>query len=384
MSNRNSPACTDRAAAPLQKKVAKGKSARHARHRGVTLIELMISMTLGLVAIGALGSLFVASKQISRIQENLGDVQEAGRLGFEVLAREVRMAGHLGCPRTGRVVNLLKNQGSDWWANAFAAPIAGYDEAQTFAPATTRIAGTDVLTILRAGNNSMSVTGFDNTNERFTLNKAHTFKNNGVAIVCDNAQASVFHLATPSGSQFDIQAKSHGTTGNCSAYVGHPGSCPASAASEVAGSCSGGLRPCDYTYGADATVSPYEATAFYIGTNDNGVRALFRMNLSNAFAAQEIIEGVWDMQLLYGQDTNADGQADRYQSATQLGAPGSANWAQVVSVQVNLVTYSPENNVTTDKQQYTAGFTSTSKTTATDNHLRKAFSGTAFVRTPFN
>lgn len=90
------------------------------------------------------------------------------------------------------------------------------------------------------------------------------------------------------------------------------------------------------------------------------------------------------MQLLYGQDTNADGQADRYQSATQLGAPGSANWAQVVSVQVNLVTYSPENNVTTDKQQYTAGFTSTSKTTATDNHLRKAFSGTAFVRTPFN
>ncbi len=64
------------------------------RQAGVTLIELMISLVLGLLVVLAASGMFLSSKQTSRVQSDSALLQETGRYVLETLGRELRMAGY--------------------------------------------------------------------------------------------------------------------------------------------------------------------------------------------------------------------------------------------------------------------------------------------------
>jgi type IV pilus assembly protein PilW len=80
-----------------------------ARSRGFTLLELMISMVLGLVVIGGALGVVLSNRQSYRTNEGLSQVQERARTAFELLARDVRQAGVTGCNNNGRVANVLND-----------------------------------------------------------------------------------------------------------------------------------------------------------------------------------------------------------------------------------------------------------------------------------
>ena len=64
------------------------------RHQaGFSLMELMIAITLGLIVLLAVGSIYVGSRQTYRVQEDNARIQEAGRYALEVLGRSIRQAG---------------------------------------------------------------------------------------------------------------------------------------------------------------------------------------------------------------------------------------------------------------------------------------------------
>ncbi len=63
------------------------------RQGGFSLIELLVSMTLGLVMVGALVSLLSTSLQTNSQTSNSAQMTEEGGLALEFLARYVRMAG---------------------------------------------------------------------------------------------------------------------------------------------------------------------------------------------------------------------------------------------------------------------------------------------------
>ena len=68
------------------------------RHqRGLTLVELMIAMLLGLFLLGGLLQIFISSKQTYRMQEGLSRLQENGRFAIDFMARDIRLAGYKGC-----------------------------------------------------------------------------------------------------------------------------------------------------------------------------------------------------------------------------------------------------------------------------------------------
>ena len=54
--------------------------------RGVTLVELMVALVLGLVVSGAALALFMTNKQVYTSSENLDRVQESSRTAFELMA----------------------------------------------------------------------------------------------------------------------------------------------------------------------------------------------------------------------------------------------------------------------------------------------------------
>lgn len=64
---------------------------------GFTLVELMIASTLSVFMIAATITLFVNSKETSRINENLARLQENGRFAVSLISRDIRMADYRSC-----------------------------------------------------------------------------------------------------------------------------------------------------------------------------------------------------------------------------------------------------------------------------------------------
>ena len=64
------------------------------KQRGVTLIELLIGMMLGLALISGLSQLFVQSQSSFKLQRNLSDMTDDGVFVLDALAKGLRQAGY--------------------------------------------------------------------------------------------------------------------------------------------------------------------------------------------------------------------------------------------------------------------------------------------------
>ena len=65
--------------------------------RGFTLIELMISLVIGLLLSAAIVKIYADTSQIYRFQGAVSEVQENGRFASAFLRRTARLAGNFGC-----------------------------------------------------------------------------------------------------------------------------------------------------------------------------------------------------------------------------------------------------------------------------------------------
>ncbi|MDD5272015.1 MAG: PilW family protein [Methylovulum sp.] len=64
---------------------------------GMSLIELMVAMLIGLFLLGGILQIFTSSRQAYRIQDNLAHLQEDGRFALDFIANDVRMADFWEC-----------------------------------------------------------------------------------------------------------------------------------------------------------------------------------------------------------------------------------------------------------------------------------------------
>ena len=75
--------------------------------QGITLIELMIALVIGLLATGAMLKVYVDSSRLYRFNEGLARIQENGRFATEFIRRDARMAGFWGCYRGADLTNRI-------------------------------------------------------------------------------------------------------------------------------------------------------------------------------------------------------------------------------------------------------------------------------------
>jgi type IV pilus assembly protein PilW len=290
-----------------------GRHAARARMRGLTLVELMISMMLGLLVVGSASAIFISNRQTYRATEGLGRVQENGRMAFEMMARDLREAGGNPCGNADRtepvrLVNLINGSTTRWWTN-WNNGIAGYDGAIPLGSPANRVAATDAVDLM-AGDSSSAATISQHTtgSANIQLNTVdHGFTTADLAIACDWRQAS---------------------PGDCSAGLGY---------ANAAVACVGpprvkqyGPNPVDPK--ASATLIRLQPVRWYIGTSAAG-RSLFRSAVVNdggvlSVRNQEIAEGVNNMQLQY----LLDGAAAYVDAA----AVPANRWDDVTAVRVTL------------------------------------------------
>lgn len=99
--------------------------------QGFTLVELMIALTIGLILLLVIGTVFTSSRQAFRIQEDNARIQESGRFALEILGRSIKQAGHVDIPFTGFKVAFtgIAITGTDGAAGAADTITLQYDGA---------------------------------------------------------------------------------------------------------------------------------------------------------------------------------------------------------------------------------------------------------------
>lgn len=68
------------------------------RQAGITVLEILISLSLGLLLVAGIGTIFLGSNQTYRVQEDSARMQETGRFAIETIGRALRQAGYADIP----------------------------------------------------------------------------------------------------------------------------------------------------------------------------------------------------------------------------------------------------------------------------------------------
>jgi type IV pilus assembly protein PilW len=127
--------------------------------RGITLVELMIAMAIGVALISATLSLYVRGREAYRVNENVARLQEQARFAFAVIEPDVEMAGYFGFTNDPRTISLSREDipaGLDACGEGFAIDVAQPVQASNggwplpCAPYQSRaVTSADTLTVRR-------------------------------------------------------------------------------------------------------------------------------------------------------------------------------------------------------------------------------------------
>lgn len=355
-------------------------SSLHSRQKGLTLIELMIAVVLGLLLVTGVIKIFTGNNQTYRVTEAHSRLQDNARFALDILSKDVRSAGFSGCRPVGKIeiisianapMPVLMEPDNIIGGNEFTDP--GWTPNLLGALGAV-VAGTDVITMQHAVSCGATLTsGMDNADGPIPVfSNSCGIKINDPLMISDCTHAHIFRatdVSTASGIEhslanlvLDPKIIGNSTVNFCTTN-----------ASDAAGNC---LTDKKYNY--DSEVYKFASTSYFIRLSTaGGGPSLWKFDHGRAVAGGvnpiEIIEGIENMQIVYGLDTNDDDTVDNYQTANMI---NNAQWEQVVSARISLLAQTIENNLTTSDQNVIYN----GQSVTGDGKLRRVFTSTISIR----
>jgi type IV pilus assembly protein PilW len=308
-------------------------SSRKSQH-GVTLIELMVAITISLFLLGGVIQIFASNKQVYRVQDASARIQESGRFALHFLTRDIRMADFWGCMGGFPDVNNHVNPGAGNPFDGMTGGIAGSDN--------TGLNGSDVLDLFGGFGNGITITGNNVMAASFSIpaDTVIDIEQFDYMLVTDCTKADLSQRTNIN----NLNAAVVGNTG-----VGTPGNA---------------TRPgIGYQQSDGATLFEFRGTTYSLATGSGGTETSLYRTI-NGGTPVELVEGVEDMQILYGEDSiDGDESADRYLPAGTAGL----DMDRVVSIRITLTIRSAEDNVNINQNNG-------------DYRLRRTFTSTTTIR----
>jgi len=338
------------------------------RSDGFALVELLIGIALGVLAVSAALLFFAANKRHFLVQLEATRLQENQRFVVQFLTRDIRGAGYRGCAgdkgpffNTLNAPNTLEHdfrtgiEGFDNVPETLPGPLAG-----TFAGARrVPIAGTDVLVVRGPAGDASGVRAESTATQIFAVIRSRKTnactggvnRINGICpgdylLISDCQKARIFQVGSIEGSGAITHSGSNSGPGSAN------------------GTWSGAAVSPHARFGTDSEIIRYATFIYYLASNPGGEPALYRKVTGRR--AEELVEGVEDMQILYGEniDADADGTPDRF-----VAAAGVIDWDNVTAIRVWVLLRGFRDNRAEAEQRYPALDGTT--ITAPDKRLRK-------------
>lgn len=338
-----------------------------ARQRGFTVVEIMVAMAIGLVVSAVVVTMFSASSRSYKVTDAMGDLQESGRIAMATLQRDAHLVGYRGCNsnnlnNSAPLVNLITTptaylndfatgiQGFQYtggnWSPALPAAISGPGAPVAAGPT----AGTDVLlmrvvvgtpTVLSANMASATADIPVTSDAGFAAAPAAGSR----LIISDCGRATVFQATAVNANVVSHAAGANNTSSSVLRAFGQQ----------------------------DGFVMRFETHAYFVGPSirDPANERSLWLKIDDQ-APVEIVENVQDMQLLFGEDTDADFVPNLFRTADTV-----ANWNNVLAVQVSLLLRGAGAR---DNQVITPYTYNGASVTPTDRRLRRVYTATIQLR----
>jgi len=278
---------------------------------GFSLVELMVSMAIGLVLLATLLVVFAnASSARSELERNSRQI-ENGRYAVELLADDLRVAGYFGevdvdaLAAPAALPDPCSTVPAEW-AAAMPIHVQGYDGgsgAPACMPADVK-ANTDILVVRRVKTCAAGVAGCE---------PAIAGKPYLQAALCNTDL--IPYVVGPSGTtEFPLLRK------DCITL---------------------------------AALREYVVNVYFISASNHAgenIPTLMRLELTGSTMAQvPLVEGIEELSIEYGIDDDGDGEPDAYSADPSLYAyAGCAvctavhNWSNVVTARFHVLARSPE------------------------------------------
>jgi len=319
------------------------------KQKGMTLIELMVAMVIGLGITLAISSVLIASENHKRTTTSTNDAQQTGSYGYYALDKVLRGAGSsiagsafptdvgvLGCHLNAARLGTVIFPRAAAFPPPFAAFLAGATTTLRVAPVLigknqSQDGVSDVIMVMSgsgsAGGVSRQITGGGNATTA-TLDNTVGFFHDDLFLVSQSGVADCLmeQVDTAPTPTLNLAAAPYYTaTGGTTSMAA------------LAGSTSSYITPIG---NSDANNIQF----MLFGVDNNTTLYSYDMlRNSGVDTAQAIADGVVQMNALYGLDTNGDGKQNAWAGS------GDAGWdintvmasplkmKQIVSVRVALV-----------------------------------------------
>jgi type IV pilus assembly protein PilW len=265
----------------------RSRTLRNCRNvRGLTLVELMVSMTIGLIIVIALSAVFVGSSNSRREVDSSADAIESGRYALDLLGRELTQTGFYGAlvAPTGSTIAPCSATITDW-RDSLAVHAVGFNNAEAGPSCLSRKAGTDAMFIQRASTCAIGEAG------------------------CEAASSDTALLqVSECGDEYSLTPVVV-DWGNQTTFTLRTKACIASAAAER---------------------RKLVRRFYYVSSTD--VLSYIEMSKTGAGAPVALVDNVEQLQFSYAFDTNNDGSPECF-GATLAACPG-ATWPNVIGARV--------------------------------------------------
>ena len=329
--------------------------------KGLSLVELMISLAIGSLITAGVVQLYTANSATYSLVMGQSRMQESARFALAFISRDVQRAGHRGCFSGNLQLSwTIANPANLPYEFDLRFGVEGYDGSpagtwnpnlnpipaanQGFVPNTginigAIVTGTDVLTVRsivqQATENRLTV-AMPTSREPIQISTPINgvaglgFNDGDLALIHDCEKATIFHV---NGAASGIDAG----TAAPDLLINHTLAAPAI------------THRNDFltlalinTFGTDAAVSGIQTNTYFIapgtGQNNLGDAPLSLWRKSGTTVPIELVEGVEDLQLLFGVSTTDDRTPNQYLPANLV-----ADWREVTVVRVTVIANTIDN-----------------------------------------
>ncbi|HYG54826.1 MAG TPA: PilW family protein [Burkholderiales bacterium] len=315
---------------------------------GLSLIELMISITIGMVVLAAVALVFVNTSRARAEIERTSRQIENGRYAIELLSDDLRLAGFYGELNTSTLAvpgwtmgttNQCSTTVTDWksWiplhVMGFASGVGFVQGTPASCALDSHKAGTDILLVRRVR------TCYEGTSTPAASTDC------GDASVSASKPYLQVSLCSSDSDSYNMAVGASGLTlkkKNCTATAG---------------------------------VRQYYVNVYYISTNNGhgvNVPTLKRLSLDgSSWTTTPLVEGIEEFHLEYGLDTTGDGGVDSY-TATPADATA---WSNVMAVKIWILARNIEESAEAiTNKDYVLGSATTTTYSPTDKYRRHVYS----------
>jgi type IV pilus assembly protein PilW len=322
--------------------------------KGMTLVELMVAMVIGLGITLAISSVLIASENHKRTTTSTNDAQQTGSYAYHALDRALRGAGSgiaesafptdvgvLGCHLSVGAAGAIFPRGAP-----FPTPFAAFPLTNPLIVAPLLIGRnqsqdgvSDVIMVMSgsgsAGGVSRQITGGGNATTA-TLDNTVGFAHDDLLLV---SQSGVPDCLLEQVDTFPTP-----TLNLASAGVYYTPTGGGTSMATLAGSTSSFITPLGNADANNVQFMLYGVDSNHTLFSYDLLRNLQLVGLTGGDVAQAIADGVVQMNAIYGIDTNGDGKQDTWAGPGEIGAwdlntvkLSPTKMKQIVSVRIALV-----------------------------------------------